>query len=534
MADKTLKSIKFPNLPDTYTIIQNAPEYDPEYYYWINDLCTYQGQLYIRNPSDSYDPGPFDPNVWFPISFHPEGFKWSIGTVAPYGYVEPYDPEESYYPGEIVYNDASLFLCIIATPEPAGSFQYAYWRELNYDISPVEHSYNSIIGNQTFTQYQSFNDLWKENLEFQLVQDGTTELYYADVFVQIDSNDLYDYLVAVPTYVDLSIAVERCYIDNDEVESSVVSMPCLYDGDEDEYYLYKIPHNYPFEDFSTLIGIRIIAKSKLNENLTLEDLDDLSLSIKIYRCPLNDTSLDNSAISRLLVQDYTQVIKSLKDSIFSQSNEKATSVVSDYIDSVKTPLSEGNIALQFIPAFNSLTWDDITIDLRLGKDNIGTVDHWILSKTDKTLYIISKDSSSKGQLTDADYFKLRVSYSNGDAVDYSLEDFVNSHLNILLKPKTQSSPNPIRKNSTANINEFLNIARSYMKAEGCYTVEQPTFLQTDQEIQYRNTNYDDFKLDSQTFVNLCLRGLNFDNTPYSANWTFPNYPQVESSQEEDQ
>ena len=46
MADRTLKSLRFPGLSDTYRIPQLALEYDITKVYSTGDWCTYQGKTY--------------------------------------------------------------------------------------------------------------------------------------------------------------------------------------------------------------------------------------------------------------------------------------------------------------------------------------------------------------------------------------------------------------------------------------------------------------------------------------------------------
>lgn len=71
MANKTLKSIKFPNLPDTYTIPQLASQYDSEAEYKKGDLVIYEdglyaykGQQHITDTKNGSVRGSFFPGDW--------------------------------------------------------------------------------------------------------------------------------------------------------------------------------------------------------------------------------------------------------------------------------------------------------------------------------------------------------------------------------------------------------------------------------------------------------------------------------------
>lgn len=46
MANRALKSFKFPGLPDTYLVPQQATEFKTSTAYKAGDYCIYQGELY--------------------------------------------------------------------------------------------------------------------------------------------------------------------------------------------------------------------------------------------------------------------------------------------------------------------------------------------------------------------------------------------------------------------------------------------------------------------------------------------------------
>ena len=46
MANKALKSIKFPGLEDTYKVPQLAPNFDQNTSYAVGEYCQYQGETY--------------------------------------------------------------------------------------------------------------------------------------------------------------------------------------------------------------------------------------------------------------------------------------------------------------------------------------------------------------------------------------------------------------------------------------------------------------------------------------------------------
>ena len=46
MANKSLKSMKFPGLPDTYKVPPQAADFSTSTAYAVGDYCVYQGDLY--------------------------------------------------------------------------------------------------------------------------------------------------------------------------------------------------------------------------------------------------------------------------------------------------------------------------------------------------------------------------------------------------------------------------------------------------------------------------------------------------------
>lgn len=570
MANKTLKSIKFPNLPDTYTIIQSAPEYDPENYYEFGDICIYQGGLYkcsYIQETENDDPtiqgiAPDDSTYAYWEEFnYPDAIF--IGELRS-RFAFPYDPQQAYVRGCVVTHpspEGEYFICIKDTPFPAGLFndslQAGYW--YMWDPSIQEASSDSLPGiierlENTSAFIQSIipelnvdETIQASSLSWEKVNEDIEQSCCDFAVATFDLEKGYDYLI-IREYDFLGST--PCLYYQSDFESLTTDYPEI-DSDWSSFHTYRIMQTYerpeymfryariqnPLDNPVETVGIAI-----QNNERVWDEVQELYLD-SFY--PINDAVLDNeisnisilkikkagdadlSEVNKLVLQDYTEVYKSLQDDILtSESGEEV-----DYTDTVHIPLDEGNMALQFINmSFDpEISWDNIDVEIRLYSSRYGANESITLSNKDKHIFIVNKNMTNNGELIEWDYFKIRFRSKENGSLSYDEQEFVNSTLNLLRKPKTQSNPNPIRRNNPAAVQDFINLARSFVKAEDLYVVNQPTFLET---YCYYNNQIDNFNIDAATFVNAALRGLSFDNTPYSANWTLPNYDQYTSEQPE--
>lgn len=545
MAHKLLQSIKFPNLVDTYHTPPLVEEYDPEYGYVWGDYCFYNGSIFRCRyiPDTENDPkyleGDFNPIYWEEIDYSVLDDLFHFSGVA--SLCPVYEPSGRYFPGDVVlYNNRlynnRLYVCIQQTTTPAGTFNEDYWEGIegtdfnsqliNYILKRYNFSY---MMRDLVTKYSdeipsplNFKDWNKEDL------DPETENFYTASILISDIDNHYDYLITVPAIADIRVEVETFYDGGAMIDHPFNS---TFDGRD----IYIIPSKI-FD--STLNNIKITIHSNekvwdseqgwLDEFVPLTDNILERISNQGYFALVPSVSDSNSNETyKLVLQDYTEVYKSLADTIFSLNYVKNTTE-SDTTSTLDIPLNEGNIALQFInfPTNSTPSWSDIDVELELFNDYTSKVIK--LSKIDKNIFIVNKNMQTSNSIEEWLGFRLLLSYQ-GSELDAEQKRFVDSSLNILRKPKTQSNPNPIRKNNEEAVNEFINVALSYVKAYNIYNIGCGTFLQD----EYNTISSDEsfqYTIDAATFIGLCLRGLDFDCTPYSANFHFPFYKEEEGEE----
>lgn len=533
MAHKLLQSIKFPNLVDIYHTPPLVQEYDPELRYSWGDFCFYNGSIFRCNyvPNTANDPpylkGDFNPIYWDRIDYRildVLSFLPALISLCPV-----YQPVGRYFPGDVVLYNNRLYVCTKQTTTPAGTFNEDYW-----EIIPAKHTsqlinyilnhYNAgYIARDLLTKYSTtipfslnFEDWNKEDL------DPETENFYTASIVISDIDNHYDYLITVPAIADIRVEVEPFY---DGGAMTDYPFNSTFDGRD----IYIIPSKI---SDSTLNNIKITVHSNtkiydpeqgiwLDEFQPLTDkiLEDLSNEGYTALVPSVSDSTSNE-IYKLVLQDYTEVYKSLADTIFplepSRNTEESNKTVS-----LGIPLDEGNIALQFInfSTKSTLSWSDIDVELELLNDYTFKIIK--LSEVDKNIFIVNKNMQTSNSTEEWLGFRLLLSYQGSGLNDDQI-NFANAFLNILRKPKTQSNPNPIRKNNKDAVNEFINVALSYVKAYSIYNIGCDTFLQDEYNPNSSHWPFQ-YTIDSATFIGLCLRGLDFDCTPYSANFHFPFY-----------
>lgn len=576
MPDKILKSLKFPGLSGTYHIPQLANDYDEDNNYWCGCFCNYEGDVYFctYQPEDEYSDhsitGPFNPNYWELISYkfdakHLGQFANFVGSEL-FDYItRPYEPDIGYMAGQCVDYDGVLQYCIRQTPSPAGQFDYNYWTPFYpYDYEGyVASAIGMVMRSQNYQnllmQNSSISDVKRldmDSVSWNLMNqnpDDETEFEYAYCVIDVDSD--FDYLISFPNsmiddndqpkwndYFDFPICFKTCIRNETDIDELMSSNPLFdaenfktlslmenavegYNSEDYDYGQYgriKWNSKNPFD--AIIISVSYYSRAQIQgsdpsdtteysdsqtEFISVDTLSRLSPFLSVSQLKAAD-SASTEQMFKLVQQDYTEVYKSLSDIIVEYDDSHA------YTDTKKIPLNEGNIALQFMN-FND-AWKDIDIELRVYSNKFGANESIKLKNSDKHIYIVDKNIGSNGELVEWDYFKLRFRYDD-DYLDSSQISFINQTLNILRKPKTQSNPNPVNKNDPIAVQQFINLARSYKAAEPIYIINQPTFLQTTST--YRELWLDNFSVDASTFIEACLKGLGFHNTPYSSAWTLP-------------
>lgn len=569
MANKTLKSIKFPNLPDTYTIIQDAPEYDPEKYYHHGEICIYQGVLYmcVYQPETEYDTediqgiAPDDPEkgYW-------EALKYLTAELLEQqlqSWFRPiFDPANCYARGFVVSHNGTYYICIKDTPDPVGSFQESYsqgywihWGSTFEDPPTTPSLIESLENTSNFIQslipeLNIEEAIEASSLSWEKVNEDVEESSCDFAVATFNAEEGYDYLIScevIPMIEGSSIGLYYQIYNGDKISPSYPAIDSNWNsfsnyrtdfGPFDHGELSYVRIRNSIEHSVGQIGIAIQSNERAWDDegelyldsfrpITDKELNEWISEIRIFKIKKSgDVNL--SEVTKLVLQDYTEVYKDLSTDIFQQNTLKLSS---DFRDSVPIPLNEGNIALQFInlPIESEISWKKIDIEIRLYSNKFGATESINLTDDDKHIFIVNENMQNNGDLIEWDYFKLRFRSKVNELISNDELNFINSSFNILRKPKTQSNPNPIRRNSPEAVKEFINLARSFVKAEDLYVVNQPTFLET---YCHYNDKIDNFNIDAATFINAALRGLSFDNTPYSANWTLPNYDQYTYEQPE--
>lgn len=569
MPDKTLRSLKFPGLSGTYHIPQLAAEYDEDRDYYYGNFVTYEGDLYRCtyvqfNPDQpDYITGEFNSDYWVKSDIDYNSFASYVSETLNYDFIEPYDVEGDYNVGSVAKYRDQIYYCIKEPSHPVGSFDDTFW----WNVSDVPTM--GLIGSplSSLSQKIDYLTIMSQQINVSNVislstnqqtwtprgqQDQDQGLFeYATCELSIDPD--YDYLVLFPgsfgfhniliqaanqddiTYPDESdvnplfdyryhgLQVVDAYnyiqanLGSDEVSDGFVGY--CHKIIQSRFYEFLNPTDQYDIDSIVIAVTGTMRQSEIDpsthdfvqhtELINQEELESITSNLQLIQLKPSN-SLDMPELSKIVLQDYTEVYKSLSDQIVSYDDSK------QYTDSVEIPLNEGNIALQFINFNNA--WNDIDIELRVYSDKFGTNQSIKISDSEKSVYVINRDIGQNGQMIEWDYCKLRFrsddTYLTQDEVN-----FVNTTLNILRKPKTQSSPNPVNKNDPIAVQQFLNLAKSFQKAEACYNINQPTFLET--SCYYQPGSNIPYNIDASTFIHSCLRGLSFENTPYAIDWQLP-------------
>lgn len=558
--DRILRSIKFPQLSAKYNVLEFAEEHDEYHTYYYGDFCTYQGKLYqcsyspIEYDDTSYIEGPFNPDNWYEIEYPLTNLYYQLDF-----YANQYEPYNSYRRGQCVSYADTYYYCCKTTPIPAGVFNFDYWIRLGViTVDPVTKYQN--LQNK-FTQLDLISEVSSvaegiaispNQWTYHYLNEDTDAYRYAAIELQLDPES--DYLISYPylkfpddsqilIHNDLDWLTVLFKLNNDSTYPEYPMQDANWQslisyGMEEDAFLrafsplnivdgsyYRIRKNrLPLPSSpAPVTKVTLIVCSPYDEQsgwqdridcITEEMIEEVRQFLKVERLSSSGT-VDLQDVDKLVLQDYTEVYKELNDKIVFVSNNL------DYTDSLKIPLDEGNVALKFVN-FND-SWNDIDIELRVYNNLLGNHESINLKDKDKQLYIVNEHQGKTDGLMEWDYFKLRFT-SSGAALSSSQVDFVNQNLNILRKPKSQSNPHPLNKNNIYNVNDFINLAESFVKAQSIYVINQPTFLQT--ECTYKNPELDNFNIDAATLIQACLRGYCFDNTPYSCDWRFPFYDEL--------
>lgn len=548
---RLLRSIKFPGLDNTYTLplTDGIEPYDENSYYYYGDVVEYNGSIWKcvflgdeENGDEGID-GPFNPDFW--RFFDASDLSWQIESLNAY----PYDPWSAYRVGDVVlyYDYDILCVCIKDTPMPAGDINFfTYFRPVDeFDSSYATYGHLGDALNWTYNMFEQASvKVHQDNLhtmdEYEVFYDWTKVdesedgFQYASAQIRLPAG--YDYVInwSYEGWADSNL-MYRYVADSTEgtpVVERFMSVPKLFrlsGGGELELQISSRYRTDGVFDSDTFELIDDNALNYVESNLFIGRIEQ-------------QAAISTSNIDKQISQDYTEIYKDYGDQWMNIDEDDV-----EYVESPPIPLDLGNISLVFRNSYAG-DWDHLNVELIRYPHPSGADSYSIepdvqvldvnYSKIEADGYITMITAARNLQYGDEQwwYATLRFSVKPGysptwDLVDYAC-DVVNDGLKILRKPLTQSLPNPQRKNDARSVNQFLNIARSYFKGEKLYNIDPnqwvDQYLPFDQKVvEPYEVDYDDFIITPFSFITLCLRGIDFNNTPYAATLEFPNYPKWE-------
>lgn len=419
MAEKVLKSIKFPQLPDNYNIIQMIPEFDPNNQYSNGDVCVYDGSVYLCTyvPTTEYDPT----GIFGEDELPGQSDYWAVLPYPLYNLCEDYNylrlqysPNELYSRGQFIYYDGVLWYCIKDTPNPAGEFDYSNWVVV-FDSMPMSTTTGTSIN------------------------DGLTQL----------SQDIRTATLLTPQ--------EMCNVESFEPTFTIERY------DSDGYVTFSNEFQFAIITMELIRGQHYIFCQPLH------NFYDLFYSVNDFY------KEEQYEVGNVTPPLYNEIFYSFK------------SVNIDDFNPMRCVRLPTDYTLDWVPFESFYEIDKINIAIS------GVAKIW--------------DEDSEEYINQT------------EPIDTDILDHFLDTLQVY-KIKVSDNLSVSTKNDPMAVQQFINIARSYKKAASVYQVAQPTFLQS--FISYP-TDSNLFNIDASTFVQCCLKGLEFDNTPYSANMQLPHY-----------